>query len=349
MPEPVSPTIVYQPVSENLGNFVIEPLEAGYGTTLGNALRRVLLSSLPGAAVTEVKIEGVQHEFSTIPHIKEDMLEFLLNVKGVRLRRLSDRPDKLTLEVSGEGEIRAGDITPSADYEIVNPDHHLATLDSADAKLSVEFTVEVGKGYIPAGHSDGRPLGVLTVDAIFTPVRRVNYRVEKTRVEDRSNYDRLILDVQTDGTITPEEAVAESARLLIQQFSIFHKLAQTPEETADVTEQTTLESEKYDMPLEKMGLSMRTLNALRRGGITTAGVLLQKTKDELLDLRNFGQKSWDEVQAQLVETGLIDEADIAKEAGEIEPKAPKEVTPEDAEIEEMRRKLQERFIVREEK
>jgi len=350
LPESVSPTIEYQSISESCGNFVIEPLEPGYGITLGNSLRRVLLSSLLGAAVTEVKIEGIQHEFSTIPHMKEDTLEFLLNVKGIRLRRLNvqiDQADKLTLESSGEGKVCAGDIKPSADFEVVNPDHHLATLDSADASLNIDFTIETGKGYIPASRSDGRPLGVLTVDAVFTPVKRVNYKVEKTRVEDRSNYDRLILDVWTDGTITPEEAVAEGSKLLIEQFSIFCKLAQLPSEVTAVLEKSPLESELYDMPLDRIGLSMRTLNALRRGGITNLGVLLEKSKDELLDLRNFGQKSWDEVQDELVSMGLAEETDATEEIPE--DGEPKELTPQEAEIEEMRKKLQERFTVREEK
>jgi len=350
LPESVSPTIDYQLVAENCGNFVIEPLEPGYGITLGNALRRVLLSSLAGAAVTEVKIDGVQHEFSTIPHIKEDTLEFLLNVKGIRLRRLSDHSDKLILEASGAGKVCAGDIKPSANFEIANPELHLATLDSKDAKLNIEFTVDIGKGYIPAGHSDGRPLGVLTVDAVFTPVKRVNYRVEKTRVGDKSNFDRLLLDVWTDGTISPEEAVSESARLLIGQFSIFCKLIQVPDEKIDILEKSPVKSEKHDMPLDQMGLSMRTLNALRRGGITNVGALLEKSKDELLELRNFGQKSWDEVQEQLAKLGFVERPQITEgEHEETEQESGGDESPENAAIAEMKRKLQERFKVREEK
>ncbi|MDD5092985.1 MAG: DNA-directed RNA polymerase subunit alpha [Dehalococcoidia bacterium] len=350
MPESVTPTIEYRLVSENCGTFVIEPLGPGYGITLGNALRRVLLSSLTGAAVSEVMIEGIQHEFSTIPHVKEDTMEFLLNVKGIRLRRLSDRPGKLILEASREGEICAGDIKPSADFEIVNPEHVLATLDSRNAKLNVEFTVNIGKGYLAAGHSEGRPLGMLPVDAVFTPVRRVNYRVQKTRVEDKSNYDQLTLDVWTDGTISPDEAVAECARLLIEQFSIFSKLVQMPDKAITVVEKSPLEPENYDMSLDQLGLSMRTLNALRRGGITNVGILLGKSREELLDLRNFGQKSWEEVQDQLVERNLVERIEaeeVASESGD-EP-ASEDKIAEDAEKEEMRRKLQERFNVREEK
>jgi DNA-directed RNA polymerase subunit alpha len=350
LPESISPIIEYQLVSENYGNFVIEPLEPGYGITLGNALRRVLLSSLRGAAVTEVIIEGVQHEFSTIPHMKEDTLEFLLNVKGIRLRFLSDRASKLTLEASGEGKICAGTIKPSADFEIVNPEHHLATLDSTDAKLNVEFTVEIGKGYVPATHSDGRPIGILPVDAIFTPVKRVNYKVQKTRVEDKSNYDQLILDVWTDGTISPSEAVAESARILIQQFSIFSKLVQPPDKATSILEKPPMESAKYDISLDQMGLSMRTLNSLRRGGITNVGVLLEKSKEELLDLRNFGRKSWEEVQEKLIKMGLVEKPQIAEDKPEDSAQIPsEEKSPKDAEKEEIKKKLRERFVVREEK
>ena len=203
MLETVSPSIDCQLISANYGHFVIEPLEPGYGITLGNAMRRVLLSSLPGAAIVAVQIHGIQHEFTTIPHAKEDVLEFLMNIKGIRLRRLTDQSDTLILEINGEGPITAGDIKPSANFEIVNPEHHLLTLDSGDAKLTVEFTVNIGRGYIPAVHGKGNAIGVLPVDAIFTPIRRVNYNVEKTRVGDKSNYDRLVLDVWTDNTISP--------------------------------------------------------------------------------------------------------------------------------------------------
>ena len=350
MPETVSPAIDYQLVSENCGHFAIEPLEPGYGLTLGNAMRRVLLGSLPGAAVTAVKIDGIQHEFSTIPHMKEDTLEFLLNVKGIRLRYLSDRSDKLTLQAFGDGEVRAGDIKPSADFEIINPEHHLATLDSAEARLNVEFTIEVGKGYIPAGPSDGRPLGVLPMDAVFTPIRRVNYKVEKTRVEDRSDYDRLILDVWTDGTISPEDAIAESARILVQQFSTFCKLGKFTEEAIAVVEKPQLASGQHDMTLDQLGLSSRTFNALRRGGITDMRTLLGKSRDELVSLKNFGQKSWDEVQERLAEAGIGKKPQAIESEQEDKDQAPSEEKPaEDVELEEMKRKLQEKFTVREEK
>jgi len=184
---------------ETFGRIVAEPLEAGFGITIGNALRRTLLSALPGTAITAVRIEGVEHEFTTLPHMKEDVVEFLLNVKDIRIRSLTDRPGKMFLDASGEGEVTAGQIQQTADYEIVNPELHLATLDSPEARLSIEFNVEQGRGYVPAGTSDGLAIGVIPVDAIFTPVRRVNYRIEHTRVGQVTNYDRLILEVWTDG------------------------------------------------------------------------------------------------------------------------------------------------------
>ena len=194
--------------TETYGRFVAEPLEKGFGVTMGNGLRRVLLSSLPGAAITWVMIEGIQHEFSTIPHVKEDTIDFLLNVKAIRLRHLAQRSGKLRLEVEGEGQVSAGDIKTSADFEIVNPELHLATLDSPKAKLSVEFNVELGRGYVPASSSDGLPIGAIPIDAIFTPVRKVNYSVEPSSLREGSNQEKLILEVWTDGTFSPIEAVS---------------------------------------------------------------------------------------------------------------------------------------------
>ncbi len=344
MPETVSPTIEYQELAQDSGRFVIEPLEPGYGLTLGNSMRRILLSSLLGAAITAVRIDGIQHEFSVIPHMKEDTMEFLLNLKGTRLRYSSpDRSDTLTLEVSGEGVVRAGDIKPSADFEIVNPDHYLATLDSSDANLNVELIVELGRGYIGAGSNEGRPIGVLPIDAVFTPIKRANYKVEKTRVEDRSDYDRLIMDVWTDGTITPEDALAEGAHILIRQFTTFANLGKFPVEALAVeVEDAQQVPEQQDIPLEQLGLSSRTFNALRRGGITTTTALLEKNKDELLGLKNFGEKSWNEVQEHLVKMGLVGE----ETQDEVEEQAEgpgEEETFEESELEAMRRKLQERF------
>ncbi len=343
MPETVSPTIEYQELSQDFGRFVVEPLEPGYGLTLGNSMRRILLSSLLGAAITAVRIDGIQHEFSVIPHMKEDTMEFLLNLKGTRLSYSSDRSDSLTLEVSKEGVVRAGDIKPSANFEIVNPDHYLATLESSEANLNVELIVELGRGYVGAGSNEGRPIGVLPVDAVFTPIKRVNYKVEKTRVEDRSDYDRLIMDIWTDGTLSPSDAMAEGAHILIRQFTNFANLGKVPVEVLDIeVEEAQQLPEQQDIPLEQLGLSSRTFNALRRGGITTTSALLEKNKDELLGLKNFGEKSWNEVQEHLVKMGLVDTESL-EEVEEQAEGSGEEGSIEESEIEAMRRKLQERF------
>lgn len=296
--EDVIPKIECDESSENYGRFVVEPLDPGFGVTLGNSLRRVLLSSLLGAAITAVKIEGVQHEFTTIPHVKEDVIEFLLNVKELRLKAFSERSGRLFLEVKGEGIVCAGDIKPSADFEVVNPELHLATLDSPDAFLDVVLYVERGKGYVPAGRGDGSPLGVIPVDAIYAPVRRVNYSVEKTRVGQASNYDRLILEVWTDGTTSPSEALSQSAEILVNHFSLFYDLGKAPVE-GEEPPTPVVPPEQYEMPLEQVGLSARTFNSLRRSGITKVGELLEKSDADLLGLRSFGQKSLDEVKGRL--------------------------------------------------
>jgi len=271
--------------------------------------------------------------------MKEDIIEFLLNVKEICLRSLTGHSGSLFLEAEGEGEVCAGDIKPSADFEIINPGLHLATLDSPEARLEVEFFAEVGRGYIPAGTVGGKPLGVLPVDAIFTPIRRVNYKVEKTRVGDRSDFDRLMLEIWTNGALSPEDALGQGAQILIQHFSLFSKLGQPevaeeevrpglPEETAGV--------EREEVPLEKLGLSSRVLNALRRGGVKSVDELLKKSKEELLSLSNFGDRAWEELQERLESLGL---------AG----KATEEAAPEEREMEELKRKLQEKFRVKEEK
>lgn len=296
--EDVIPKIECDESSENYGRFVAEPLDPGFGVTLGNSLRRVLLSSLLGAAVTAVKIEGVQHEFTTIPHVKEDVIEFLLNVKELRLKAFSEQSGRLFLEVKGEGIVCAGDIKPSADFEVINPELHLATLDSPDAFLDVVLYVERGKGYVPAGRGDGSPLGVIPVDAIFAPVRRVNFSVEKTRVGQASNYDRLILEVWTDGTTSPSEALSQSAEILVNHFSLFYDLGKAPVESEE-SPTPIVPPEQYEMPLEQLGLSARTFNSLRRSGITKVGELLEKSDADLLGLRSFGQKSLDEVKGRL--------------------------------------------------
>ncbi len=288
------------------GRFVAEPLESGFGTTLGNSLRRVLLSSLPGAAVTSVKIEDVQHEYSTLPHVKEDITEFLLNVKGIRLRCHADAPALLRLEVSGEGKVCAGDIQASAQCEIINPELHLVTLDSPEAKFSAEFTVERGKGYIPAGHEDGTPIGVLPVDAIFTPVRKVNYIVEHTRVGQRTDYDRLVLDVWTDGTLLPVDAVRQAAQVLVDQFFLFCAVGKAVEVgTERQPLALTIPAEQYNTPIEKLELSARTFNALKRSNINKVGEVLERSREELLNIRQLGQKSLTELYDRLASMGFI--------------------------------------------
>ncbi len=286
--------------TETYGRFVAEPVERGFGVTLGNALRRVLLSSLPGAAVTWAMIEGVQHEFSTIPHVKEDTIDFLLNVKALRLRHLAQRSGKLRLEALGEGQIKAGDIQPSADFEIVNPDLYLATLDSPDARLDVEFNVEIGRGYVPASSSDSLPIGAIPIDAIFTPVRKVNYSIETSSLREGSIQEKLMLEVWTDRTISPLEAVSQSASILMEQFGCFRELAKAiTQEGAEIAWQRLIPPEQYLMPLDQLNLSTHTYNSLRRGGVTTLGQILEKGLDGLCALAGFGAKSKEEVEAAL--------------------------------------------------
>ncbi len=297
------------------GRFLVEPLEKGFGTTLGNSLRRVLLGYLPGAAVTWVKIEGIQHEFSTIPYVKEDTIEFLLNVKALRLRSLSGQPGNLTLEVEGEGRVCAADIKPSADFEIVNPELYLATLDSPEASLSIDLNVELGEGYRQAEASDKMPIGAIPVDAIFSPIRKVNVTVEPTHVGRETSHERLSLEVWTDGTISPVEAISLGADILIKQFSPFveyTKVSQMEEEKQLI--RRSIPDEKYDMPVEQLDLSVRTLNCLRRGNITTVGELITKGEKELLSLRNFGQKSRLELEERLKELGLSLSPKVEEEA-----------------------------------
>ena len=302
--------------TETYGRFVAEPVEKGFGVTLGNALRRVLLSSLPGAAVTWAMIESVQHEFSTIPHVKEDSIDFLLNVKAIRLRHLAQRSGKLRLEAEGEGQVRAGDIKPTADFEIVNPELYLATLDAPEARLDVEFNVEIGRGYVPASSSDSLPIGAIPIDAIFTPVRRVNYSVEPSSLREGINQEKLTLEVWTDGSISPIEALSQSAALLIEQFGCLRELAKAiTQEGAEIVWQRLIPPEQYLMPLDQLNLSTHTYNSLRRGGVTTLGQILEKSLDGLCALAGFGAKSREEVEAALKRLDLpfIPEAKEKKE------------------------------------
>ena len=308
------------------GKFSIAPLDRGYGMTLGNALRRVLLSSIPGTAVTWVKIEGVTHEYSNIPHVKEDVTELLVNFKEIRLRSLADRPGKLRLEVTGEGVVTAADIMTSSDFEIVNPELPIATLDSPEAQLSVEMNVEQGKGYVPATGNNGLPLGVLPVDAIFTPVRRVNYSVERTRVGQVTDYERLVLEIWTDETITPAEALSHAGQILMDRFFLFANMGKVSEAQWEKTSLAmSVPAEVYNTPVQKLELSARTLNCLKRAHINRVGEVLEKDKSELLKIRNFGEKSLAELYGKLESMGYLPkQAAALSEASE---------TPEDDAVE----------------
>jgi DNA-directed RNA polymerase subunit alpha len=289
----------------NYARLVVEPLERGFGITLGNTLRRVLLGSLLGAAVNWIKIGGIKHEFSTIPHVKEDATQFLLNVKALRLRPLMKQEGKLFLEVEGEREVRAGDIKPSADFEVANPELHLATLDSEEAKLAVEFNVALGKGYVPGVYQDGLAIGIIPVDAIFTPMRKVNYSIEPAKHTEHNDYEKLVIDVWTDGTISPVEAVSQSAQILADQFSILATLGVAPAgELEKQSAATTVPTEYYEMPLERLGLSPRVFNCLRRNKINKVGQVLEMTEEELLSLKKLGRKSVQELQERLSDMGL---------------------------------------------
>jgi len=305
---------------DNFGRFQAEPLEKGFGVTLGNALRRVLLGYLPGAAVTRVQIEGIQHEFSTIPHVKEDTIEFLLNVKALRLKPLSGQPGKLTLEVEGEGQVCAADIKPSTDFEIVNPELYLATLDSPEARLYVEFDVELGKGYMGAESSDDLPVGAIPVDAIFSPIRKVNFTIEPTHVGRETSLERLCLEVWTDGTISSEDAISHGARILVEQLSPFVDYVKVSQMKAEEQlARLSIPDEQYNMPVEQLNLSVRTMNCLRRGGIATVGELISKGERELLSLRNFGQKSKRELEERLKALGLSLASQVKGETGGSQP------------------------------
>ena len=300
MSDLVIPKIECIESEENFGRFLVEPLEKGFGITLGNALRRVLLGYLPGAAVTQVKIEGIHHEFSTIPHVKEDATEFLLNVRALRLKSLSGQPGKLTLEAEGDGQVCAADINPSVDFEIANPELYLATLDSLEAKLYVEFEVELGIGYKEALSSDNLPVGTIPVDSIFTPVHKVNFTIEPTHIGQEISRERLSLEIWTDGTISPIDALSQSAEILIKQLSPFADYAEVSQiEMEKKALRLSIPEEKYNMPVEQLDLSVRTINCLRRANITAVGELISKEERELLRLRNFGQKSLQEIKERL--------------------------------------------------
>ena len=307
----VLPQIECEASSQQYGRFVISPLESGYGITLGNALRRVLLSSLPGAAVTSIRVSDVPHEFATIPHVKEDMTAFILNVKQLRFKIHSDTDEsyRIYLSVTQEGEVTAADLQCPSQVEVVNPELHLLTADSNEVNLDIEMVVSRGRGYSPAEERGKLPIGEIPVDAIFSPVRKANFQVTRTRVGQMTNYDRLVMEIWTDGTITPEAALIESARILVEQFSRIARLQEVPVSVVEPEEKKErIPSKVARMPIEDLGLSVRAFNCLKRAGISTVGEILhmlEQGEDELLAIRNFGRKSLSELLTILQSKGFL--------------------------------------------
>jgi DNA-directed RNA polymerase subunit alpha len=311
---PTTPRIEEVESNGNLSRFEVNPLQAGYGVTLGNALRRVLLSSLEGAAVTSVQIGGVFHEFSTLENVKEDVTQIVLNVKKLRLRSFARQPVTLKLVKHGAGPVTAADISETADVEIVNPELVLLTLDSDEGSIEMDLTVEAGVGYQPAEHTEDIAIGVIPVDAIFSPVRRVNFSIENTRVGQMTNYDKLTLEIETDGTTTPQSALAQASGILVREFSRFAEIGRPVGigEELNVAPSANL----LDAPIEELDLPMRAYNSLKRNNITKVGQLLALDDDELLRMRNFGRKSLDEMKERLALRGFIAPDSIGGSADE---------------------------------
>lgn len=288
------------------GKFVVEPLERGYGTTLGNALRRILLSSLPGAAVTSVKIDGILHEFSTIPGVKEDVTEIILNLKKLAVRLEGENTKRAIINAVGPREVTAADIIGDSDIEIFNPDLHIATLEE-NATLVMEINFARGRGYVPAeqNKTENTPISVIPVDSIYTPVKKVNYTVENTRVGQVTDYDRLVLEIWTDGSITPEEGVSIGAKIMQEHLNLFIQLTDTTDSMEIMVEKEEDQKEKaLEMTIEELELSVRSFNCLKRAAINTVEDLTQKTEEDMMKVRNLGKKSLDEVKAKLEELGL---------------------------------------------
>lgn len=282
---------------DSYGKYVVEPLERGYGTTIGNSLRRILLSSLPGTAVTTVKIAGVQHEFSVIPGVKEDVTEIVLNIKGIIAKLYSEGVKTVYIEAAGEGDVTAGDIKTDSDVEILNPEHHIATL-GPEATLNMELTLSQGRGYVTADRNKPTQtiIGVIPVDSVYTPVRKVNYFVENTRVGDATDYDKLTLEVWTNGTISARDAVSLGARILVDHFTLFTDLSETMGSKATVVEKAEAQRDKVlELTIEELDLSVRSFNCLKRANINTVEDLISKTEDEMMKVRNLGRKSLEEV------------------------------------------------------
>jgi DNA-directed RNA polymerase subunit alpha len=319
----VLPKVETEASAQNYGRFSIGPLESGYGITLGNALRRVLLASLPGAAITSVRVSGIHHEFSPIPHAREDMTALILNVKQLRVRLHNDESARLRAEIKGEGVLTAGDLEAPPNVEIVNVDLPLLVADSPEAELDIELVVEPGRGYSPAEERGKLPIGEIPVDAIFSPVRRASYSVERARIGQVTDYDRLVFEVTTDGTVTPREALREAARILVQHFTLISGVSEEEPE-AELEEEGGIPARMYETPIEELELTVRAYNCLKRAGITQVGEILeklQKGEEEILAIRNFGQKSLDELMEKLRQKGFLDEmervaAPGAKEAAD---------------------------------
>jgi DNA-directed RNA polymerase subunit alpha len=297
---------IEEPGDESYGKYVVEPLERGYGTTLGNSLRRILLSSLPGTAVTTVKIAGIQHEFSTIPGVKEDVTEIILNIKGIVARLHTQKTKTVFIEATGECEVKAGDILPDAEVEVLNPDMHIATL-SDGATLRIEMTLDHGRGYSSAERNKlAQPIiGVIPIDSIYTPVLKVNYTVENTRVGNVTDYDKLTIEVWTDKTITARDALSLGAKILSDHFTLFTDLSETVGNRSIVIEKSEQQRDKVlEMTIEELDLSVRSFNCLKRANINTVEDLISKTEEEMIKVRNLGRKSLEEVVHKLAIMGL---------------------------------------------
>ena len=287
------------------GKFVVEPLERGFGHTLGNSLRRVLLSSLPGVAVSSVHIEGVQHEFSTIPGVKEDVTEIILNLKGLAVKMYTDEPKKLMIDITGPCDLTAGDIKVDDEVEIINPDMHIATLNE-DAHLQMQLTLEKGRGYISAdkNKNPGMAIGEIPMDSIFTPIRKVNYTVADTRVGQTTDFDSLTLEIWTNGTLKPEEAVSGAAKILSEHLSLFVSLTDQVMPVSMVQPEDDKKEKVLEMTIEELELSVRAYNCLKRAGINSVAELVQRNQEDMMKVRNLGRKSLEEVENKLAELGL---------------------------------------------
>ncbi|KXU07356.1 MULTISPECIES: DNA-directed RNA polymerase subunit alpha [Streptococcus] len=300
------PNITKIDENKDYGKFVIEPLERGYGTTLGNSLRRVLLASLPGAAVTSINIEGVLHEFDTVPGVREDVMQIILNIKGIAVKSYVEDEKIIELDVEGPAEITAGDILTDSDIEIVNPDHYLFTIGEGSS-LKATMTVNSGRGYVPADENkkDNAPVGTLAVDSIYTPVTKVNYQVEPARVGSNDGFDKLTLEILTNGTIIPEDALGLSARILTEHLDLFTNLTEIAK-SAEVMKEADTESDDriLDRTIEELDLSVRSYNCLKRAGINTVHDLTEKSEAEMMKVRNLGRKSLEEVKLKLIDLGL---------------------------------------------